>query len=108
MQNMSNNMSINMFNMSNNMSSMQFRANTLLDVTNMQNMQNNMHTPHFADVGSESERSSLVLVTTRSVWSADRRDSVATEFGHPPAAWPVTASQPSSVVTDTASESPSL
>ncbi len=38
MQNMSNKMSINMFNMSNNMSSMQFRANTLLDVTNMQNM----------------------------------------------------------------------
>jgi hypothetical protein len=29
--------------MSNNMSNMQFRANTLLDATNMQNMHNNMH-----------------------------------------------------------------
>ncbi len=64
MQSMSNNMSINMFNMSNNMSNMQFRANTLLDVTNMQNMQKKyaqyaqyaimisicrICTPHFAD-----------------------------------------------------------
>jgi hypothetical protein len=49
-----------MFNMSYKMSNMQFRANTLLEVTNMQNMQNNMQyaimisicricTPHFAD-----------------------------------------------------------
>ncbi len=32
--------------MSNNMSHMQFRANTLLDVTNMQSMQNNVHNMH--------------------------------------------------------------
>jgi hypothetical protein len=46
MQNMSKNMSNNMFNVSNNMSNMQFRANTSLDVTNMENMQNNMRNMH--------------------------------------------------------------
>ncbi len=35
-----------MFNVSNNMSIMQFRANTLLDATNMQNVHNNMHNMH--------------------------------------------------------------
>ncbi len=32
--------------MSNNVSNMQFKANTLLDVTNMQNMHKNMHNMH--------------------------------------------------------------
>jgi hypothetical protein len=35
-----------MFNMSNNTSNMRFKANSLLDVTNMQNMQNHMHNMH--------------------------------------------------------------
>jgi hypothetical protein len=38
--------------MSNNMSNMQFRANALLVVTNMQNMQNNMYNMHNHDMQS--------------------------------------------------------
>jgi hypothetical protein len=59
-----------MFNMSENMSNMQFRANTLLDVTNMQSMQNNtsMHNMHvmqslFQYV--EYELSSLLMYRVR-------------------------------------------